>query len=239
MKKRTDKHNETVMPHKMSTFSVEKAHRAQLQMSKWIILDDRLPPRIRLITGIDVAYTKDLSIAVAAVLDYDSLELVESQIAVTKTRMPYIPTLLSFREIPPSILSIKKLRSQPGNILIDGQGLAHPYRLGLASHLGLVTGQPTIGVAKNRLFGEVEKARTEDDMTFLKHEGEVVGAAVTTKQGSKPVYVSIGNRVSLKPAIRIVKICIRNGRIPEPLMKAHQVANVEKRKILIQSQGYD
>lgn len=239
MKQRTVKQNETALAHTMPAFSVEKAHRAQLQISKHIIRDDELPARIRLIAGIDVAYTKDLSIAAAAVLDYGSLGFVESQITVTKTPMPYIPTLLSFREISPSILSIKKLNVQPDLFFVDGQGVAHPYRCGLASHLGLVIGRPTIGVAKSRLFGQVENSRTEDGVAFLKYESEVVGAAVTTKQGSKPVYVSIGHMVSLETAIRIVRTCTHNGRIPEPLMRAHQIANAQKRKVNIQSQGYD
>jgi deoxyribonuclease V len=152
--------------------------------------------------------------------------------------MPYIPTLLSFREVSPSILSIKKLQLQPDLFLIDGQGQAHPYRCGLASHLGLVLRRPTMGVAKSRLFGQVENAETEG-VAFLNHEDQVIGAAVTTKRGSKPVYVSTGHMISLETAIRIVKVCARNKRIPEPLIKAHQIADAEKRKINIQSHSYD
>jgi len=238
MKQRINKQYKAAKPRKMPNFSVEKAHRAQLQMSKQIILEDRLPAEIHLIAGVDIAYDRNTSIAAAVVLDYDSLKLVESQTAVTKTRMPYVPTLLSFREILPSILSIKELQLQPDLFLVDGQGMAHPYRCGLASHLGLVISRPTIGVAKSRLFGEVENIKTED-VAFLKHEDQVIGAAVTTKQGSKPVYVSTGHMVSLETAIRIVKTCARDKRIPEPLIKAHQMANAEKRKINIQSHSYD
>ncbi|HXX88036.1 MAG TPA: endonuclease V, partial [Candidatus Acidoferrum sp.] len=138
MKQRINKQYKAAKPRKMPNFSVEKAHRAQLQMSKQIILEDRLPAEIHLIAGVDIAYDRNTSIAAAVVLDYDSLKLVESQTAVTKTRMPYVPTLLSFREILPSILSIKELQLQPDLFLVDGQGMAHPYRCGLASHLGLV-----------------------------------------------------------------------------------------------------
>jgi deoxyribonuclease V len=220
---------------KMPGFSVERAHEAQLQMSKRIIFEDRLPRRIRSIAGVDVAYMKGVSFGAVAVLDYESLNLIESQVAVCNTRMPYIPTLLSFREIPPSVLSLKKLKLQPDLFLVDGQGFAHPYRCGLASHLGLVIGRPTIGAAKSRLFGEMENTRTKEDIALLKHRHEVVGAAVTTKRGSKPVYVSVGHMVSLKTAIRIVKTCARDNRIPEPLLKAHQIANAEKRKVHIPS----
>ena len=174
-----------------------------------------------------------MSIGAVAVLDYDSLKLVESQTALCKTRFPYIPTLLSFREIPPAVLSIKKLRMQPDIFLVDGQGFAHPYRCGFASHLGLAIGKPTIGVAKSRLFGEAERTKTEDKVAFLKHKGEVVGAIVTIKRGCKPVYVSVGHMVSLETAIKIVKHCARHNRIPEPVLKAHETATLEKRKINI------
>lgn len=213
------------------TFSVEKAHKTQLQLSKKIVFEDKLPEKIRLVAGVDVAYMKKTSIGAVAVLDYDSLGLIESQTTIYKTRFPYVPTLLSFREIPPTVLSIKKLQMQSDIFLADGHGFAHPYRCGFASHLGLVIGKPTIGVAKGRLFGEVESVKTEEDVTFLKNKGEVVGAMVTTKYGCKPVYVSVGNMVSLETAIKIVKHCARYNRIPEPILKAHKIAKAEKRKI--------
>lgn len=218
---------------KRPSFSVKKAHEAQLRLSKRIIPQDKLPKKIRFIAGVDIAYFKDLSIGAAVVLDWNSLELVESKTAHCKTRFPYIPTLLSFREIPPAILSIKKLQMKPDVFLVDGQGYAHPYRCGLASHLGIVIGKPTIGVAKSRLFGEVESTECQEDVAFLKHEGEVVGAVVTTKSGSRPVYVSVGHMVSLETAIRIVKESTSKRRIPEPLLKAHEIATAEKRKIHI------
>jgi len=214
-------------------FSVKKAHETQLRLSKQIIFEDTLPEKIGFVAGVDVAYARGMSIGAVAVLDYDSLKLVESQTALCKTRFPYIPTLLSFREIPPAVLSIKKLHMQPDIFLVDGQGFAHPYRCGFASHLGLAIGKPTIGVAKSRLFGEAERTKTEDKVAFLKHKGEVVGAIVTIKRGCKPVYVSVGHMVSLETAIKIVKHCARHNRIPEPVLKAHETATLEKRKINI------
>jgi deoxyribonuclease V len=225
------------MPREKPSFSIQKAHATQLRMSNQIIFEDKLPAEIRLIAGIDVAYAKGITIGAVAIVDYDSLKLLESQTAISKTRMPYIPTLLSFREIPVSVMSIKKLRLQPDLFLVDGQGFAHPYRCGFASHLGLVLGRPTIGVAKSRLFGNVGNARVED-VVLLKHKREVVGAVVATKQGSKPLYVSVGHMISLETAVKIVKTCARGERIPEPLMKAHQIADAEKRKIHMQSSSY-
>lgn len=212
-------------------FSIERAREAQLRLSKQIILKDVLPEKICLIAGVDVAYSKDLSIGAVTVLDYSSLKVVESKTALCKTRFPYVPTLLSFRETPPTVLSIKKLSLQPDVFLVDAHGFAHPYRCGFASHLGVVIGKPTIGAAKGRLFGEMEEAGGGEDAALLKHGDEVIGAAVTRKRGTKPVYVSVGHMVSLETAIRIVKHCTRHSRIPEPILKAHQVATAEKRKI--------
>jgi len=211
-------------------FSVKKAHETQLQLSKHIILDDMVPAKIRFIAGVDVAYVNGMSIGAVAVLNYDSLKLVESQTAFCKTRFPYIPTLLSFREVPPAVLCIKKLHVKPDVFLVDGHGFAHPYYCGFASHLGLVLSKPTIGVAKGRLFGEIE-----ENTGFLKHKGEVIGAVVTTKRGCKPVYVSVGHMTSLETAIKIVKHCASPDRIPEPILKAHEIATTEKRKINIAS----
>ncbi len=216
-------------------FSVERAHKTQIQLSRQIVFEDRLPEKIRYVAGVDVAYMKDHSIGAVAVLDYTTLELVESQTALYKTRFPYIPTLLSFRETPPTVLCIKKLHAKPDVFLIDGHGFAHPYRCGFASHLGIVIGKPTIGVAKGMLLGKVRDVKVEEDVIFLKHNDEVVGAAVTTKRGRKPLYVSVGHMISLKTAIKIVKHCVCGNRIPEPILKAHNIATLEKRKINIAS----
>ena len=216
----------------LANFSVEKAHRTQLMMSKRILFEDKLPKRIRHVAGIDVAYAGDFSIGTVAVLDYKTLELVESQTAISKTLFPYIPTLLSFREIPPAIQSIRKLLAQPDVFLVDGQGFAHPYHCGFANYLGLVLNKPTIGVAKSKLFGKVEDNKNKK-IAYLKHDGEVIGAAVKTKENCKPLYVSVGHMISLETAIKIVEQCSLNQRIPEPIMKAHEIATEEKEKLNI------
>lgn len=211
-------------------FSVEKAHKMQLQLSKQIIQKDRLPKKVKLVAGVDVAYVKGMSIGAVAVLDYDSLKLIESETACYKTRFPYIPTLLSFRELPPALMSIQKLTTQPDVFLVDGQGLAHPYRCGFASHLGLTIKKPTVGVAKSRLIGE-PKEFTKENVAFLEHKGEVVGATITAIPGCKPIYVSVGHMVSLEAAIKIVNHCLCHSHIPEPIRKAHEIATLAKRKI--------
>jgi len=217
---------------RLANFSIKKAHNAQLRMSEQIIFEDKLPVKIRYVAGVDVAYTKEFSIGAVAVLEYETLSLVEKQTSVCRTHFPYVPTLLSFREIPPTIQCIRKLHAKSDVFLVDGQGFAHPYRCGFASHLGVAIGKPTIGVAKSRLFGEMENSNS-NEVTYLKHKGEVIGAVVKTKQDCKPVYVSVGHMISLKTAIKIVRQCSPNNRIPEPIVKAHEIATAEKQKLNI------
>jgi len=208
----------------MKNFHVEKAHETQLCLSRKIIMEDKLPQQIKTVAGVDVSYVGNIGVGASTVLDYESLKLLESQVATCQVKMPYIPTLLSFREIPPAMASIKKLEIQPDVFLVDAQGLAHPYRCGFASHLGLIVGKSTVGVAKSRLIGEPVEMNGE---TFLVDKGEVIGALVTTKQGAKPIYVSIGHMVSLETAVKIVKHCAKS-RIPEPTLQAHKLATKER-----------
>ncbi len=208
------------MPKLTKNFSVKKAHNTQVCLSKKLILQDKLPQRIRTVGGVDVSYVGTVGIGAVTVLDYDSLKLLETQVATCEVKIPYIPTLLSFREIPSAMAAIKKIKIQPDVFLVDAQGFAHPYRCGFASHLGLALRKPTIGAAKSRLIGtEMEK----NGRTFLVDKDEVIGEVVTTKPGAKPIYVSIGHMVSLQSAVEIVKHCSK-GRIPEPLLRAHNLA---------------
>lgn len=221
------------MPIKLSSsFSVRKAHEMQRQMAKKVILEDRLPKKIRYVAGVDIAYAGETSIGAIAVLDFDSLSLVESKTACFKTRFPYVSTLLSFREIPPALFAMKKLTTTPDVFMVDGQGNAHPYRFGFATHLGLVVDAATIGVAKSLLCGKVKTFQDGKKWTPIMDKEEIIGAAVITNLGRKPVYVSIGHRVSMERAIKLVLHCAKGNRIPEPLRKAHTLANEKKRLCL-------
>lgn len=212
----------------IANFSIEKAHRTQHYLSKKIISEDRLPAKIKTIAGVDVSYVADTGIGALAILDYESLKLLESQVATCQVKMPYIPTLLSFRETPPAMASIRKMKLKPDVFVVDAQGFAHPYRCGFASHLGLILGKPTIGAAKSRLIGEPRKIKGQ---TFLIDKDEIIGAAVFTKQNSKPIYVSVGHMVSLERAVEIVKHCSKS-RIPEPTLQAHKLATKERIRLL-------
>lgn len=208
-------------------FSVARAHESQKRLSGRLIAEDRLPRKITYLAGIDVAYSGNQAVGAVTVFDYNTLHLVESQTATRKILFPYIPTLLSYREIPPSMSCIKKLRLKPDVFLVNGHGLAHPFRCGFASHLGLAIRKPTIGVAKSNLIGEPQKVGNGH---LIIDNDTIIGAQITTKPFSKPVYVSIGHMVSLKRAITIVKHCTHNSRIPEPIRIAHRIATEEAKK---------
>lgn len=210
-------------------FSTEKARRAQLRLSKRIVRENRVPKTLRYIAGVDVAYLNDWAIGAVAVFEYSSLKLVETQKARVKTTFPYIPTLLSFREIRPARAAIKKLKLSPDVFLVDAQGIAHPYRLGFASHLGLLLNKPTIGVAKSLLCGVVEP-KNQKEWAPLTDKGEAIGAELRRNENEQPIYVSIGHKVSLERAIEIVKHCTKSTRIPEPIRAAHTIATEEKKK---------
>jgi len=214
-------------------FSIEKARKIQENLSKKVIAQDRLNMPIKYVAGVDVAYSGRFSIGSVAVLDYKSMKPVEFELSVVETRFPYIPTLLSFREMPPAVFAIRKLRVKPDLFLVDGQGIAHPYRLGFASHLGVTLNIVTIGVAKSLLCGEILESEGDIWKPII-YEGEIVGGAVFTKPNAKPIYVSVGHKISLETAIRIVLSCSRGYRIPEPLREAHMVAEKTKRRIMVE-----
>ncbi|MFA5365492.1 MAG: endonuclease V [Candidatus Bathyarchaeia archaeon] len=213
-------------------FSVKKAHELQNALSKKLSFADSLPERIRYVAGVDVAYLGSLSVGAVAVLDYETLTLVEHQVALVPTRIPYVPTLLSFREIPPAVSAIKRLSVEPDVFMVDGQGFAHPYGLGFASHLGLILGKPVVGVAKSLLCGKIEETDAQQGVRLLKLNGKTIGAQVVTRMGTKPVFVSVGNLVSLERAVSLVLECVGRYRLPEPIRCAHRCAGDEKRRLL-------
>lgn len=210
-------------------FSVKKARQLQMRLSKRVIREDMLPNVLSCVAGVDVSYLADVSIGVAVVLDFSSLMVVESRKARVRTRFPYIPTLLSWREIEPAKTAFRKLQASPDVVLVDAQGIAHPYRVGFASHFGLVLDVPTIGVAKSLLIGQVGQVNAEG-WAPITDKGELVGAAVRRSEMEQPVYVSIGHKVSLERAIEIVKCCMKSTRISEPIRVAHELATQERMK---------
>lgn len=177
-----------------------------------------------LIAGVDISVHREQRVARGAVvvLNYPELRLVETKVVSGKIDFPYIPGLLSFREVPLTLEVCQELSVTPDLILVDGQGIAHPRRFGLASHLGLFLDMPTIGCAKSRLCGHHQEPGDEPgSYAEVIDGGETIGVALRTKAGTKPVYVSIGHRVDLEAAIYWVMECCRGYRLPEPCRLAH------------------
>jgi deoxyribonuclease V len=209
-------------------FSVEKARRLQLRLATRVIREDKLPGTIRYVAGVDVSYCEEWAFGAVSLHDYDSLTLTEARKARVKTTLPYIPTLLSFRELKPSLAAIKKLKQRPDVYMVDAQGIAHPYRLGFASHLGIFLDKPTIGVAKSLLCGQVQP-KNKAGWSPIINKDEIIGAELESKSG-KPIYVSIGHKVTLDRAIEIVEHCTRISRLPEPIRSAHSLAAEAKER---------
>ncbi len=187
--------------------------------------------RPRLVAGVDVAYLPQAkqSIASVVVLSYDGLETVESTVARSDTPFPYIPGLLSFREIPVILKAIEKLSSLPDLIYVDGHGQAHPRRFGIASHLGLWLKHPTIGIGKSRLCGEFrEPSQRRGSSTNLIHQGEVIGRVLRTRQGVKPIFVSVGYGLPLRECVRLTLAVTPRFRLPEPIRQADALSEKSK-----------
>jgi len=195
----------------------------------------RLPLKsIRRVAGADIAVSKRTGKASGAVvvLEFPSLEPVEERAASITLSFPYIPGLLSFREIPVLLECFREIQSPFDVLLCDGQGIAHPRRFGLASHLGWLLGKPTIGCAKSLLVGEfAELGPGRGDFSPLRHAGKRVGSVLRTQDGVKPLFVSPGQLVDHDSARRIVLACATRYRIPEPTRRADFLAGVEKRRI--------
>lgn len=207
--------------------TVSAARALQERLRGRVITTDKLG-RVRFVAGIDVGFEKAGAITRAAVvvLTFPGLEPHEQAIARRPTRFPYVPGYLSFREAPAALAALAKLRTRPDLLLCDGQGLAHPRRFGLACHLGVLTGLPSIGVAKSLLLGKHGKLGEERGAwAELEDKNEIVGAALRTRAGVRPVYVSIGHRVSLATAIDYVLRCTPRYRLPETTRLAHRLAS--------------
>ncbi len=184
--------------------------------------------RVRWIAGADVSFDKgsDTIFAAVVVLELPHLRLVEEAAVTTVTRFPYIPGLLSFREAPAVLKAFEKVARWPDAVLVDGQGLAHPRRMGLACHLGLALDLPTVGCAKSILVGTYEEPSPEAGSSSpLLDRGEVVGVALRTKDRTRPIFVSPGHRIDLESAIALVLRCVAGHRQPEPTRQAHLLVN--------------
>lgn len=215
---------------------MKRLHGWQLSIAQAVDLQRRLAvevsrsnniPTPHFIAGVDISVGKAQEMATGAVvvLNYPELVVVETKVVQGRLDFPYIPGLLSFREAPLILSACERLIITPDFILVDGQGIAHPRRFGIASHLGLFLSMPTIGCAKSLLCGSHQVPGMEPgSYAEVVDKSETIGVALRTKLGTKPVYVSIGHQVDLQTAIHWVLKCCRGYRLPEPLRLAHLAA---------------
>jgi len=219
-----------VHPWKVNT---SEARAIQLRLARLVSRKNEVP-RPRLVAGVDISAPRFQGKVrgTVVVLSYPELEVVEIGAVEQTVDFPYIPGLLSFRESPVILAAYEKLRSKPDLILVDGQGIAHPRRFGIASHLGVLLDVPTIGCAKSLLCGTHDVLGPEAGSTAgIEHEGEIIGMALRTKANVRPVYVSIGHKVDLAAAVSWVSRCCRGYRLPEPTRLAHLAASGNLRSL--------
>ncbi len=207
--------------------SLAAARILQAELAERVSLhDDFAEPR--LLAGFDVGFEEEGSITRAAVvlLDAKTLQPIESHIARVETSMPYVPGLLSFRELPALMAALAMLTRMPDLVFVDGQGIAHPRRLGIAAHFGVVTGLPALGVAKKVLAGRHdEPGPSLGDCSALTHRGEQIGWALRSKPRCNPLIVSSGHRISMDTALDWVLRTLRGSRLPEPTRLADRLAS--------------
>lgn len=205
---------------------IQKELRTQLDLTK-------LPGTIRHVAGADVSFSRISGRIWAGVVVFTFPELsrIEEKWIEDKVRFPYIPGLLSFRELPVLLKALKRLKTDPELILCDGQGIAHPRGLGLASHLGLLVDRPTVGCAKSRLVGAFSAVgQQKGSYAPLWYKEQRVGAVLRTRRGVKPLFISPGNRITLDESVKIVLECCRKYRMPEPTRQAHLLVSGLRRR---------
>lgn len=210
----------------------EEALEIQRTLSKKVLREDKIND-VNLVAGVDVAYEKsgDNLVATVVVLEADSLELVETVISRSSTQFPYLPGLFSFRELPPLIDAFSKLQCSPDLVVCDGQGIAHPRRFGMACHLGVIFDIPTIGCGKTKLIGKYEELSLErGSFSDIIDDEEIIGRALRSQHAIKPIYVSVGHRISLSTATNWILKLSPKYRLPETTRIADQVVKAALNK---------
>lgn len=220
------------IPRAIHSWSVTPKQAVQLQkmLAYQVITKGRLR-KVNLIAGADLAFSPDKSHCIAGVVIWDirNDEIVEQHVVRRKVRFPYVPGLLSFREAPAVLSVLRKIKHTPDVFMFDGQGYAHLRRFGLACHVGVWIDRPSIGCAKSLLIGEGQQpSRVKGSMTPLMHNGVQIGVILRTRDSIKPVYVSVGHRVSLEDAAAITLNCCTKYRIPQPTRLADKLVTRER-----------
>lgn len=211
-------------------YDLERLRRIQERAASKIIVEDCFRKPISKVAGFDVAYLDDEAVAAAVTMEYSTLQVVEEKTLKGKVSFPYIPTFLGFREGPLIIRLMRRLKLAPDVFMINSQGMAHPLFCGCASYVGVSVDKPTIGVAGSKLCGEYEdRLEKVRDLAPLKYQGRIVGAVLLSKRGCKPIFISIGHKITLDTAVEITKHFLTTHKFPEPIRLAHELANRVKR----------
>ncbi|NVM55458.1 MAG: endonuclease V [Candidatus Helarchaeota archaeon] len=204
----------------------------QEEIGQRVILKDDFITPIEYIGGVDSAYIDDTAITACVILKWPDLKLIEHKNVVLKTKFPYISTFFAFREGPSILEVLSHMETMPNILMINSQGILHPTFAGCASHIGVITNQPTIGIAQDALCGEWESEPTSvGDWVPIKFQDRVVGAYFLSQRESKPIIISPGNKITLETTVKIIEQCIKGHKLPEPIRLAHKFANEEKRKL--------
>lgn len=230
---------------------LQAPHRWDVDAAEAIAIQKQLRPQLRqsplagdvgLVAGVDAGFEDggETARAVVCLFRYPELEPVEEHLAREPVRFPYVPGLLSFRELPVVLKALGQLRQDPDLILCDGQGIAHPRRLGIAAHLGLIVELPTIGVGKSRLVGSYEEpGPRKGERSELRHRGELIGTVLRSRDRVRPLFVSPGHLITHEEAVDWVLRCTPRYRLPEPIRAADRLASrrAEKRAAARRSRG--
>lgn len=217
--------------HNWNSITVKRARQLQITLAQRVVIEGA-PSRVKTIAAGDMAFSKKKTAYAAVVLlSYPEMELIELHTGREDVRFPYVPGYLSFREAPLLLRLFEMLTHTPDLVMIDGQGIAHPRRLGLATHIGLFLKIPTIGVAKSRLVGEYEEPATErGSWSWLVHNDERIGIVLRTRQNVKPIFVSPGNMIDFQSSLKWVLKTSGKYRIPEPTRRAHREVSQFKKQ---------
>ncbi|WP_456468375.1 endonuclease V [Archaeoglobus sp.] len=210
--------------------NLEKLKAIQEELSRKVVLEDMFSlDEVRYVVGVDQAFLNDEVISCAVKFTFPELERVDEAVGVEKVDFPYIPTFLMFREGEPAVKVVRKVVEEKTVILVDGSGIAHPRKCGLATYIAISVGKPAVGITKKKLYGEVVK---EDGLTKLKDGERTIGYVLKTCKRCNPIYISPGSYISPETSLRIVEMCLRGYKLPEPIRMAHNLAGEVKKSLL-------
>ncbi|MFP4558767.1 MAG: endonuclease V [Archaeoglobaceae archaeon] len=222
---------------KKGKYDLEELKRSQQELAENVVLTDKLDMnRIEYVAGVDQSFVGEKVISACALLKFPSLEAVKGKTTVENVTFPYIPTFLMFREGMPAVravnTTIKGMDRSKVVIVVDGSGIAHPRKCGLACYVAVKTGLPTIGITKKRLFGEVEEPQEVLESKPILDGDEVIGYTLKTCKRCKPIYISPGGHITPRTALSFIKECLHGYKLPEPVRAAHELATEARKKRL-------